>query len=163
MPGLRRFKDAQEDPASGFAAALAELRAGGKRGHWIWYVFPQLAGLGRSSAAEHYAIADEAEATAYLRDPVLRGRLLAVTAAVAQLLRAGQPLTVTMGSSIDTLKLISSLTLFEAVADRLRDDPANADLARFQATATEILDAAKSEGYSRCRFTQTRLAGTPQV
>lgn len=158
MFNLQRFKDAQADPEAGFLAALSELRAGGKHGHWIWYIFPQLAGLGRSPAAERYGLAGEAEAAAYLRDPVLRGRLLAVTSAVARLLRAGQPLIVTMGSSIDVLKLISSLTLFEAAASRLRDEPAAKDLAQLSSAIAEILDSAASEGYERCRVTRRRMA-----
>lgn len=156
MADLQRFKDAHAHPDCGFAAALSELRAGGKQGHWIWYIFPQLAGLGRSPAAELYSLADEAEATAYLRDPVLRGRLLAVTSAVARLQRAGQPLTATMGSTVDVLKLISSLTLFEATSSRLHDEPAATDLAHLRSVATEILDAAAREGYERCRFTRGR-------
>ncbi len=152
---LQRFKDAQQQAESGFVAALAELRAGGKQGHWIWFIFPQLSGLGRSPQAERYGLADLDEALDYLRDPVLRERLLAVTATVAALVRAGQPLVVTMGSSVDTLKLVSSLTLFEAAAARLAGD---ADVQPLLRSATTILDAAVTEGYPRCSTTQHRLA-----
>jgi uncharacterized protein (DUF1810 family) len=68
---LQRFKDAQDRPPSGFDAALAEMRAGAKRSHWIWYVFPQLAGLGSSAASLTYGLDGRAEAEEYLRDPVL--------------------------------------------------------------------------------------------
>ena len=67
---LERFKRAQDQPHSGFATALSELRSGRKTGHWIWYVFPQLSGLGTSDVSQIYGIADVTEATDYLRDPV---------------------------------------------------------------------------------------------
>ena len=69
---LGRFKTAQANPRSGFTAALRELRAGQKRTHWIWSVFPQLAGLGASPMAVTYGLRDVDEATAYLQDPLLR-------------------------------------------------------------------------------------------
>ncbi|MGE5835869.1 MAG: DUF1810 family protein, partial [Acidobacteriota bacterium] len=84
MTGLERFKSAQAAAHSGFDTALAEIRAGGKRGHWIWYIFPQLAGLGGSPMSAHFAIAGEAEAMEYLRDRDLRARLLTITTAVAE-------------------------------------------------------------------------------
>src|SRR5215213_5808856 len=118
---LERFKSAQASPHSGFDVALAEIRGGGKRGHWIWYVFPQLAGLGHSSMAEAYGIRDEAEAIAFLRDPELRERLMTITTAVADQLdgRPSSSLRGLMGSQVDALKLVSSLTLFRHVAARL--------------------------------------------
>jgi uncharacterized protein (DUF1810 family) len=79
MDKLDRFRQAQDAPDAGYAGALRELRAGEKTSHWIWYVFPQLAGLGRSSTAVYYGLAGVEEAAAYLRDPVLGERL--VTAA----------------------------------------------------------------------------------
>jgi uncharacterized protein (DUF1810 family) len=82
MTDLGRFRVAQEDPRSGFATALAELRAGRKTSHWIWYVFPQLAGLGRLPTARRFGLADVDEAAAYLRDPVLGTRLAEAVAAV---------------------------------------------------------------------------------
>src|SRR5262245_45334987 len=114
---LDRFKRAQEGPG-GFAAALAELEAGRKRSHWIWYVFPQLAGLGQSAMAVRYGLQGVAEARAYLVDPELRDRLLRVTNAVlAQLQHESAPaLADVMGSEIDALKLVSSMTLFREVA-----------------------------------------------
>jgi len=55
-PRLQRFKDAQDQPMAGFESALAEIRAGGKRSHWIWYVFPQLAGMGHSAMSQTYGL-----------------------------------------------------------------------------------------------------------
>lgn len=106
MADLQRFHDAQ---ARDQAQALAELRAGRKASHWMWYVFPQLAALGRSGTARHYGIRDLTEARAYLADPLLRANLLA--AAQAMLLNAGQPPEAVLGP-VDAVKLRSCATLF---------------------------------------------------
>jgi uncharacterized protein (DUF1810 family) len=147
-PDLARFEEAQAGPGGGHAAALAELAAGAKRGHWIWYVFPQLAGLGQSHMSRRYAIRDLDEAVAYLADPVLAARLVEISAVVAAQLRRGVRLAALMGSDLDAAKLVSSLTLFERAA---APDHALATL------ATEILDAAEAQGHPRCRFTRERL------
>ena len=106
---LGRFVDAQR---SSYTAALAELQAGAKRSHWMWYVFPQIAGLGRSETARFYAIADLAEARAYLAHPVLGARL--VEAVQAMLAHAGRRSAEAILGGIDAVKLRSSCTLFEA-------------------------------------------------
>lgn len=106
MAGLTRFHEAQENV---WPVALAELRAGRKATHWIWFIFPQLTALGRSATALHYGIADLAEARAYLADPVLGARLDASAEAV--LLHAGERPEAIMGT-VDALKLRSSATLF---------------------------------------------------
>jgi uncharacterized protein (DUF1810 family) len=105
---LHRFVDAQDESGT-YAGALAELRAGRKRGHWIWFVFPQIAGLGRSPTAQYYAIADLAEARAYLADRVLGPRLRECTAALVGL-DGSDPVAVL--GDIDAIKLRSSMTLF---------------------------------------------------
>ena len=79
---LARFVDAQS--GGEYEAALAEMKAGRKQSHWIWYVFPQIAGLGMSHMSQLYAIRDRDEAVAYLRHPVLSARLLEITTAVAE-------------------------------------------------------------------------------
>ncbi|MGX7896946.1 DUF1810 domain-containing protein [Tsuneonella sp. HG222] len=109
MPGLGRFVEAQQ---AVYDNALAELRAGSKRGHWIWFVFPQIAGLGRTSTAQLYAIADMAEAEAYLRHPLLAPRLMECAAAL--LPWAGRKSAEAILGPVDALKLRSSMTLFEA-------------------------------------------------
>ncbi|MFN2475799.1 MAG: DUF1810 domain-containing protein [Chthoniobacterales bacterium] len=129
---LQHFHEAQADPHSGYETALTEIRCGRKTSHWIWYIFPQLAGLGRSSMAEKYAIRDLAEACDYLRDAVLRAHYEEITAAVRDqvaLRRRGSSegsrtvvLEDLMGSRIDALKLTSSLTLFRAAAEQLLDE-----------------------------------------
>jgi uncharacterized protein (DUF1810 family) len=154
---LERFKRAHADSIAGFESALAELRAGRKRGHWIWYVFPQLAGLGSSSQSRTYGIDGLAEAILYLRDPVLSSRLLAASTAVAEQVRNGISLETLMGSSIDVLKLVSSLTLFEAAAGRLCGSEGGEAHASLGTIADEILSAAFAEGYPRCQYTLARL------
>jgi uncharacterized protein (DUF1810 family) len=109
MPDLERFVAAQE---GSYPAALAELRRGRKESHWMWWIFPQLAALGRSGTAKAYGIADLAEAEAYLAHPVLGPRL--VEAAQAMLLHKGQAPEAVLGG-IDALKLRSCATLFAAV------------------------------------------------
>jgi uncharacterized protein (DUF1810 family) len=153
---LQRFKQAQDQAQDGFAAALAELKAGRKTGHWIWYIFPQLSGLGSSPAATIFGISDVREALDYLRDPILRERLLVAATTVAERLRDGVKLATLMGSRIDVLKLISSMTLFGAAAAKSPAD-AGADDQRLAEVAEEILKAAEAEGYHRCAFTLDRL------
>jgi uncharacterized protein (DUF1810 family) len=108
-PNLQRFLDAQ---ATDYAPALAEVRAGRKRSHWMWYIFPQIQGLGFSSISQRYALADLAEAAAYLAHPVLGARLVEISQALLGL--AGSNATAVMGSP-DDLKLRSSMTLFARV------------------------------------------------
>lgn len=105
---LERFVTAQ-DSHDTYAHAVAELKAGRKTSHWMWFVFPQIAGLGRSGMAQAYAIADLEEARAYLRHPVLGPRLLECTELVAG--HAGRSAEQIFGG-IDALKLRSSMTLF---------------------------------------------------
>ena len=111
---LQRFLKAQK---SSYAGALAELRAGRKTEHWIWWIFPQLRGLGQSHNSVHYGLADQTEARAYLEHPILGPRYRESVAAVHGHLCRGSvdPLTL-MGSDIDVLKLRSSLELFLQVA-----------------------------------------------
>lgn len=107
---LARFVEAQQRD---YQQALDELRAGAKRSHWIWYVFPQLRGLGRSEMAEHYGISGLDEARTYLAHPLLGRRL--EDCARALLSHRGRSARQIMGSP-DDLKLRSSMTLFHAAA-----------------------------------------------
>jgi uncharacterized protein (DUF1810 family) len=109
--GLERFVGAQDGGV--YEQALRELRAGAKRGHWMWFVFPQVAGLGRSSTAQHYALAGLEEARAYLAHPVLGPRLVECAQALLEL--SGRDPVRVLGS-VDAVKLRSSMTLFEAAA-----------------------------------------------
>ncbi|TGE24267.1 DUF1810 domain-containing protein [Hymenobacter aquaticus] len=107
---LQRFVSAQ---ATDYAPALAEIKAGRKRSHWMWYIFPQIQGLGFSETSRFYAIQDRAEAEAYLQHPVLGPRLLEISRALLAL--PGTDATRILGSP-DDVKLHSSMTLFAALA-----------------------------------------------
>jgi uncharacterized protein (DUF1810 family) len=153
---LERFHEAQVSRWAGYDTALAEIRAGGKRTHWIWYIFPQIEGLGRSSTARAYAIEDLAEACAYLRDPILRARYEKIVAAVSEQLVRGIRIEDLMGGRTDALKVVSSLTLFRAAAEQLaREDPTFASLAE---RLTALLGRSGEQGYPACDFTLSRIA-----
>ena len=111
---LSRFVEAQ---AHAWPNALAEMKAGRKQSHWMWFVFPQIAGLGASPMAVRYAIVSAEEARAYLAHPLLGARL--GEAVAAMLVHHDLSAEAILGG-VDALKFRSSLTLFEAVAD----DPA---------------------------------------
>ena len=111
---LDRFLDAQRGD---YAAALAEVRRGRKTSHWMWYIFPQIAGLGQSSTARYYSIRDLEEAREYYAHPVLGQRLREISGALLEL-RGSDPVAVFGG--IDSMKLKSSMTLFAVAAP---DDP----------------------------------------
>ena len=105
---LERFVTAQ-DSGGTYQRAIRELRKGRKTSHWMWFIFPQIAGLGRSATAQAYAISDLAEARAYLAHPVLGPRLLEC----AQIVAAQRGLTAEhIFGGIDAIKLRSSMTLF---------------------------------------------------
>ncbi len=107
---LARFLDAQSGV---FAQAIDELETGRKRSHWMWFLFPQLKGLGHSPTAQHYAITCFAEARAYLSDPVLGPRLELAVAAVQG---SGAADLHALFGSPDDLKFRSSMTLFDVAA-----------------------------------------------
>jgi uncharacterized protein (DUF1810 family) len=109
---LQRFVDAQ-DAGGTYRQALAELRAGSKRSHWMWFVFPQVAGLGRSATAQRYALAGVDEARDYLAHPVLGPRLRECARALTAL-EGSDPVAVLGGT--DAQKLRSAMTLFAAAA-----------------------------------------------
>ncbi len=107
---LQRFVDAQ---AAVWEDVRAELQAGRKHTHWMWFVFPQLKGLGRSGTARFYGMAGAEEARAYLAHPVLGARLRECCELLLRLQGLG---AVDVFGAVDALKLRSSLTLFDAVA-----------------------------------------------
>jgi uncharacterized protein (DUF1810 family) len=114
-PDLSRFVAAQHDI---YPQVLRELQACRKTTHWMWFIFPQIAGLGQSEMARRYAIVDAAEASAFLKHPVLGARLRAVTALmlVCDAASAQQVL-----GAPDDMKFRSSLTLFKTVAETFED------------------------------------------
>lgn len=109
---LSRFVEAQ-DAGGTYARALSEIRSGAKRSHWMWFVFPQIKGLGSSPTAQRYAIGSVDEARAYWNHPILGERLRECLAALASVPR---PDPVAVFGSIDAMKLRSSLTLFRRAA-----------------------------------------------
>ena len=110
MYDLSRFLEAQKNA---YDTALREIRAGWKRSHWMWYIFPQIQGLGYSAMAQHYAIRDLGEAREYLQHPLLGPRLIEISEALLSL-DESDPRRV-MGSP-DDLKLRSCMTLFQCAA-----------------------------------------------
>ena len=128
---LDRFVQAQE---AFYEGALAELKAGEKTGHWIWWIFPQLKGLGTSRNSTFYGIADEAEALAYLQHPILGPRYRECVGIVhGHLCQGGVAPLALMGSEIDVMKLRSSLALFlkvVAAPEEIFRDQAEAILRR---------------------------------
>jgi uncharacterized protein (DUF1810 family) len=107
---LQRFVDAQQDV---FEAALAELQAGRKQSHWMWFIFPQLAALGQSPTARYFGIRDADEAAAYLAHPLLGARL---ARSVETLLPWGRNRSAQeILGRVDGMKLRSSLTLFDFI------------------------------------------------
>jgi uncharacterized protein (DUF1810 family) len=112
---LRRFVDAQGGGV--YDGAVAELGSGRKAGHWMWFIFPQIAGLGTTAVSQRYALSTLDEARAYLRHALLGPRLLACTHLVLE-----SPTTTAdalMGSTIDAMKLRSSMTLFMTAAPEI--------------------------------------------
>jgi len=131
---LDRFVVAQ---ASVYASALEELRRGRKTGHWMWFIFPQMAGLGHSAMSQHYAIASLAEARAYLAHPVLGPRLRECAGIV---LATRESTAEQLFGSTDAMKLRSSMTLFHRAAP---DEPVFAGVLdrHFSGVADDATDA----------------------
>lgn len=108
---MQRFLDAQKNQ---YYIALREMREGSKRSHWIWFIFPQIQGLGQSPESKRYGISDLEEAKTYLSHPVLGARLREITAEVLK--HTDSSIRTIMGGGIDVKKFKSSMTLFDAVS-----------------------------------------------
>ncbi len=107
---LQRFLDAQEND---YADALHEIKQGYKQSHWIWFIFPQMRGLGRSYMAEYYGISSIKEARAYLNHPTLKARLIEISTALLQ--HEGRSTAYEILGTIDAIKVRSSMTLFDHI------------------------------------------------
>ena len=119
MTDLTRFVFAHEEK---YDSALLELETGQKTSHWMWYIFPQMIGLGTSEMSIKYAITDESEAIGYLQNSLLFDHLAAVTKAIhGHVVVMNKQVLNVLGSDIDVIKLKSSLHLFSQLAKQLRD------------------------------------------
>lgn len=147
---LARFRDGYSES---FDQALAEIRRGGKRSHWMWFIFPQIVGLGTSATAAHYAIRSRTEADAFLGDPTLGAGYRELVDAVWTQAVTNRVSVHKLFGSPDDHKLVSSLTLFAGVAADLDD----AGWARFVEQAKDILDHAETQRLPRCAVTQRFL------
>ena len=107
---LQRFLDAQKND---YADALREIKQGYKQSHWIWFIFPQMRGLGMSYMAEYYGISSIEEARAYLDHPTLRARLLEISTALLK--HKGKSTAYEILGTIDAIKVRSSVTLFDHI------------------------------------------------
>lgn len=107
---LQRFLDAQEND---YADALHEIKQGYKQSHWIWFIFPQMRGLGRSPMAENYGITSIEEAQAYLENPTLKKRLIEISTALLQ--HKGKSTAYEILGTIDAIKVRSCMTLFDHI------------------------------------------------
>ena len=107
---LQRFLDAQEND---YADALHEIKQGYKQSHWIWFIFPQMRGLGRSYMAEYYGISSIKEARAYLDHPTLKARLIEISTALLQ--HEGRSTAYEILGTIDAIKVCSCMTLFDHI------------------------------------------------
>ena len=107
---LQRFLDAQKN---NYADALREIKQGYKQSHWIWFIFPQMCGLGRSSMAEYYGISSVEEARAYLDHPTLKTRLIEISTALLQ--HKGRSTAYEILGTIDAIKIRSCMTLFDYI------------------------------------------------
>ena len=107
MANIERFISAQEQD---YDTALHEVKNGRKQGHWIWYIFPQIAGLGASSTSQYYAIADMTEAKEYLANPILRAHLTEISTALLELSTDNAE---SVFGYLDAMKVRSSMTLFK--------------------------------------------------
>ncbi|MBX7173047.1 MAG: DUF1810 domain-containing protein [Pyrinomonadaceae bacterium] len=129
MEDLKRFLEAQED----FEIALSEIKSGRKQSHWMWYIFPQIAGLGFSSTSRFYAIKDIEEAEEYLNHPILGKRLIEISESLLEI--KGKTAHQIFGSP-DDMKLKSSMTLFAGLENT---NPV------FQKVLDKYFDGAKDE------------------
>lgn len=150
---LSRFVDGYRHD---FERALDEIEAGRKRSHWMWYIFPQVSGLGISAMSQRYAIESVEEAHAFLTHPVLGSGYRQLVAAVWHQVVEGDLSIHALFGSPDDSKLVSSLTLFAGVA---RSDP---ELGSFADRAQEILGAAFAEGLAPCAVTERLLSSTAE-
>lgn len=156
MHPIQRFIDAQQgkDFYPSYQSAYAEIKAGKKQSHWIWYIFPQLAALGYSSTAKYFGIVDLNEACEFIQHKELFNNYYEMTQLVLRQLEK-TPITVLMGGTIDALKLTSSLTLFrEAAAFLLSQGTNYHDFMSLIECCDQLFKKLSNQGYFPCKKTQ---------
>jgi len=166
---LQRFIDAQDSPywqssSTTYERALLELKQGQKRGHWIWFIFPQLDGLGMSRQSSIYSLKGVHEAVLYLRHKELRRRYIAAMEAV-QSVSKRKELEEILQSRVDTVKFISSLTLFQGTSRWMAEHSESLHLGASESEeittvnelCTMLIDTATQQGFKPCSFTASRL------
>ena len=136
-----------------FELALSEIKAGRKQSHWMWFIYPQIKGLGRSRTAQKYAISDLAEASAFLRHPTLGQNYCAMVEASWTALVQNKVDVVSMFGRVDARKLLSSLTLFEWVAVHIEFKSVPLPLSQMCAEIFEV-----HERHKRCPYTLRFIA-----
>ena len=151
---LTRFVNAHDRD---FERALSEIEAGRKRTHWVWYIFPQVAGLGMSATSRQYAISNIEEAEAFLADPLLGANYRRIVDAVWHQVVGGGVAIADLFGAPDDAKLVSSLTLFAGVARRRLPPTGASDT--FVSRADQILAAAFAEGLPHCMTTERFVSG----
>ncbi|MBA2711838.1 MAG: DUF1810 family protein [Tatlockia sp.] len=160
MATIKQFIDAQNGKMAmpSYKQALAELSSGSKNGHWIWYILPQIQSLGHSKNAKFFGIKTFAEACDYLQNKILFDRYCEITKTVLRQLQKGTPLLKLMGSSVDTSKLLASLTLFRtATRFLLYQGHLNLGYAKLIEDCDKIFNLVGKKGYSPCKTTLTFL------
>ena len=157
MANIDRFLTAQNRGRS-FLNAKLEIDNGRKKSHWIWYIFPQIDGMGRSGMAEKYAIANLSEACEYLSNSSLLRRYQDILISVNDKLTDHVDVVQLMGSHIDALKLTSSLTLFEAAAQYLsQTKPQQNEFQQFAILCSNTLNLLTNQGFPKCEYTLSKL------
>jgi uncharacterized protein (DUF1810 family) len=148
---LQRFVQAQKKD---YQLAKQELENGRKQSHWIWYIFPQLKGLGRSRMSQKYDIENGDEACAYLDDPILFERLHELLSIVKQQLEKGVSLVTLFNGKTDAYKFTSSITLFNLAAKQLSDSSVKPQKFKlFLQQSNEVLDIIQKQNFNRCQYT----------
>ncbi|ASQ45491.1 DUF1810 domain-containing protein [Legionella clemsonensis] len=157
---LQRFHEAQKD---NYQNAHDEIASGRKRGHWIWYIFPQLKSLGSSATAQKYGIKDFEEACAYLKDPLLFQHYQEMVELVTDKLAKNIPPATLMNGVVDAQKLVSSLTLFRLAAEYLTKSENNSslDFYKLEASCSKALNSLAHEGYLACEETMSEVYESP--
>ncbi len=156
MRNIQRFTQAQRGSADfpSYTKAHAEIAAGKKRTHWMWYIFPQLAALGRSQTAKYFGIVGFEEACEYLSDVALFGNYQEIASLVLKQLKTRSAKDL---FGADAVKLVSSLTLFQAAASYLSQGNQSSKFAQLAKCCDDIFSELRKKGYTPCKETRALI------